>query len=175
LLRPRYRAEFATSTGWRLERELFMRLMRYGGPAGMQMFLDVLSFHLFTQLVGRLGEAAMGATTLTIRLNMIAFLPMLGVGQAVSILVGQRLGANRPDLAERTAYTGLRWAFGYMCMVAAAYVTIPELLVSIFESEQDPEKFAAIASAVPTLMLCVAIYSVADSLNLTFSYALRGS
>lgn len=175
LLRPRYRAEFATSTGWRPERELFLRLLRYGGPAGMQMFLDVLSFHLFTQLVGRLGEAAMGATTLTIRLNMIAFLPMLGLGQAVSILVGQRLGANRPDLAERSAYTGLRWAFGYMCIIAAAYVSIPELLVSVFESEQDYEKFAAIASAVPTLMLCVAIYSVADSVNLTFSFALRGA
>src|SRR5436190_8237174 len=38
----RYRDEFATASGWRLERDLFGRLMKYGGPAGMQVFLDVL-------------------------------------------------------------------------------------------------------------------------------------
>ena len=101
------------------------RLMRYGGPAGAQVFLDVLVFNFFVQLVGRLGEAALGATTLTVRLNMVAFLPMMGLGQAVSILVGQRLGADRPDLAERSAYTGLRWVFGYMSVVASAYLLIP--------------------------------------------------
>ena len=174
-LLPRYRQQFATGSGWRPERELFGRLMRYGGPAGMQMFLDVLVFHLFTQMVGRLGDAALGATTLTVRLNMVAFLPMLGLGQAVSVLVGQRLGANQPAFAERTTYTGLRWAFGYMCLVAITYVTLPELLVSIFESDKDPAKFAAVAEAVPTLLLCVAIFSLADSVNLTFAFALRGA
>src|SRR5262245_62516139 len=36
LLRRRYRDEVATLSGWRLERELFGRLMEYGGPAGGQ-------------------------------------------------------------------------------------------------------------------------------------------
>jgi multidrug resistance protein, MATE family len=169
------RAAFATALGWRPEWDLFGRLMRYGGPAGTQVFLDVLVFHLFTQLVGRLGEAAMGATTLTVRLNMVAFLPMMGLGQAVCVLVGQRLGANRPDLAERTTYTGLRWVFGYMCIVAAVYVAAPRLLVSLFESGRDPEQFAAVAEAVPGLLLCVAVYSLADSINVTFAFALRGA
>ena len=175
-LLPRYRKQFATASGWQLERELFGRLMSYGGPAGMQMFLDVLVFNLFTQMVGRLGEAEMGATSLAVRLNMVAFLPMLGLGQAVCVLVGQRLGANRPDLAERTTYTGLRWVFGYMCLVALAYVTIPELLVSIFESDaKDAALFASVADIVPKLLLCIAIFSLADSVNLTFAFALRGA
>jgi len=174
-LRPTYRAEFRTLTGWRLERELFGRLMKYGGPAGAQVFLDVLVFHVFVQLVGRLGEAATGATTLTIRLNMVAFLPMMGLGQAVSILVGQRLGADRPDLAERSAYTGLKWVFGYMSGVAALYLLIPGVLVGVFEGDRDPDSFAAVAAIVPTLLACVAVYSVADSVNVTFSFALRGA
>src|SRR4029077_11582769 len=45
LLKPKYRTEFATGAGWRPERQLFGRLLRYGGPAGMQVFLDVLVFH----------------------------------------------------------------------------------------------------------------------------------
>jgi MATE family multidrug resistance protein len=175
LLRRRYRKEYATGSGWRPERELFGRLMRYGGPAGAQVFLDVLVFNLFVQLVGRLGEAAMGATTLTIRLNMIAFLPVMGLGQAVCILVGQRLGADRPEVAERSTYTGLKWTFGYMSAVAAVYLTMPTLLVSMFEGGRDPEDFRAVAAVVPKLLVCVAAYSVVDAANITFAFALRGA
>ena len=175
LFRPKYRAEFATLRGWRPERELFGRLLLYGGPAGMQVFLDVFVFLVFIQLVGRLGEAAVGATTLTIRLNMVAFLPMFGLGQAVSVLVGRRLGEDRPDLAEKTAHTGLRWVFGWMCLVAATYLLLPELLVRLFESGRDPERFAEVAALVPHLLVCVAVYSLADAVNVTFVFALRGA
>lgn len=175
MLRKKFRVQFGTLTGWMPERELFKRLMKYGGPAGMQVFLDVLVFNFFTQLVGRLGDAPLGATTLAIRLNMIAFLPMMGMGQAICILVGQRLGANRPDLAERSAYTGLKWTFGYMCLIALAYVTIPTLLLSMFEGDKEPEKFAAIAAIVPKLLLCVAVFSLADAINVSFAFALRGA
>jgi MATE family multidrug resistance protein len=175
LLRPEHREEFNTLRGWRPERELFRRLMIYGGPAGAQVFLDVLVFHVFVQLVGRLGEAATGATTLTVRLNMVAFLPMMGMGQAVSILVGQRLGADRPDLAERSVFTGLKWVFGYMCGVAAIYLLFPGALVGLFEGGRDPEAYARVAALVPHLLVCVAVYSLADSVNLTFSFALRGA
>lgn len=175
LLRQPYRVAFATLSGWRPDRALFGRLMKYGGPAGGQVFLDVLVFNLFVQMVGRLGDAAMGATTLTVRLNMIAFLPMLGLGQAVSILVGQRLGADRPDLAEKSAYTGLKWTFGYMCAVAAIYLALPGLIVSVFEGDRSPEDFAAVAAIVPGLLVCVAVYSLADAVNFTFAFALRGA
>lgn len=169
------RAAFDTLGGWAWERDLFGRLMRYGGPAGMQVFLDVLVFHLFVLLVGRLGEAELGATTLAVRLNMVAFLPMMGLGQAICILVGQRLGGDRPDLAERTTYTGLRWVAGYMTAVAAMYVLVPRALVSLFESDVDPAKFDAIAAIVPNLLLCVAIYSLVDGVNVSFAFALRGA
>jgi multidrug resistance protein, MATE family len=171
----RYRDEFRTLSGWRPERDLFGRLMKYGGPAGAQVFLEVLVFHVFIQLVGRLGEAATAATALAFRLNMVAFLPMFGLGQAVAILVGQRLGANRPDLAERSAYTGLFWVFGYMCVIAAIYLLFPGVLVGLFQGDNDPATFAAVARIVPTLLACVAFYSLADSVNVTFSFALRGA
>ncbi len=174
-LHPVYRQAYATGSGWRLERELFWRLMRYGGPAGMQVFLDVLVFNLFTQLVGRLGNAAMGATTLTVRLNMIAFLPMMGLGQAICILVGQRLGANRPDLAEKSTYTGLWWTFGYMAVVATVYLTLPDLLLALFEGDRNSAEFAEMAAIVPKLLVCVALYSLVDAGNVAFGFALRGA
>ena len=109
LLRPRYRKEFATASGWKPEPALFARLMKYGGPAGGQVFLDVLVFNLFTQMVGRLGEAAMGATTLTIRLNMISFLPMMGWARRSASSSGSALAAialTLPSEAPTPASSG---------------------------------------------------------------------
>jgi MATE family multidrug resistance protein len=174
-LRKANRDSFATAAGWRPEPDLFRRLLNYGGPAGAQSSLDVLVFNVFFQLVGRLGEAAMGATTLAVRLNMIAFLPMMGLGQAVCILVGQRLGADRPDLAERSVYTGLKWVSSYAAIVALVYLTMPGLIVSVFEGGRDAEEFTAIAAIVPGLLFCVATFALADSVNLTFAFALRGA
>src|SRR5947208_1103224 len=51
LLRKEYRAEFNTAAGWRPERELFGRMMKYGGPAGMQVFLYVCVFNALSKLV----------------------------------------------------------------------------------------------------------------------------
>jgi MATE family, multidrug efflux pump len=65
--------------------------------------------------------------------------------------------------------------FGYMCVIAAIYLTLPTLLVSVFEGGRDPEDFAAVAALVPGLLVCVAVYSVVDSANVTFSFALRGA
>lgn len=174
-LRKKYRTEFASLSGWRFDRPLFGRLVRFGGPAGMQVFLDVVVFNVFVLLVGRLGEAATGATTMAIRLNMVAFLPMMGMGQAICILVGQRLGADKPDIAEKTTYTGFRWMFGYMAAIAAVYVFLPQTLVRLFESDREIENFEAVAAIVPGLLICVAVYSLAEAGNLAFAFALRGA
>jgi multidrug resistance protein, MATE family len=55
------------------------------------------------------------------------------------------------------------------------YLLFPGALVGAFEGNRDPASFAAVAAIVPTLLACVAVYSVADSVNVTFSFALRGA
>ena len=62
-----------------------------------------------------------------------------------------------------------------MCVVAAVYLLIPGVLVGIFEGGRDPAQFAAVAAVVPTMLACAAVYSVADSVNVSFSFALRGA
>ncbi len=176
--RPKYREQFATVRGWRLEGDLMRRLLKYGLPSGMQWSLEAISFTLFTIFVGRLGEAASNATSLTFTLNMLGFLPMMGVGQAIAILVGQRLGEDRPDLAERSAILGVKWAFGYMVVIAAGYVLFPQVLLWGFAPPAGSPQAAdwpAVAEIVPTLLIWVAVYSLADTFNVTFAFALRGA
>src|SRR5206468_3508976 len=110
MFQARYRAAFATLDGWRPEPRLFARLMRFGLPSGVQWALDGLAFMAFAFLVGRLGETEMAATSITATLNLLAFLPTMGIAQAVAVLVGQRLGQDRPDLAEHTSWAAFRLA-----------------------------------------------------------------
>ena len=63
-----------------------------------------------------------------------------------------------------------------MCVVAAVYLLDPRRAGRrVFEGDRDPESFAAVAAIVPTLLACVAVYSLADAVNVTFSFALRGA
>ncbi len=173
MLRPRYRAEYATDEVLRFEPELFRRLLRFGLPNGAMVALDGLAFTLFTFLVGTLGTAELAATSVTFTLNTLAFLPAMGIAQAVEILVGQRLGADEPDLAERTTNTGLVLGFGWMWLAAAAYATMPHALLWPFGN--DKPEWPAVAALAATLLKFVAIYSVFDAINLVASFALRGA
>ncbi|MCX8139463.1 MAG: MATE family efflux transporter [Gemmataceae bacterium] len=177
MLRKAERQRFGTGRCWQVEPDVLLRLLRYGFPAGVQLFLDALAFTIFTLLVGRLGVAAMAATSVAVTLNMLAFLPMLGLGQAVGILVGQRLGANQPQQAEAVVWLGLRWMLAYMGLIATLYVTCPTLLVAAFAPAEETAaaRFAEAAHLVPGLLLGVALYSLADAANVTFAAALRGA
>src|SRR5262249_35323344 len=83
MFRPLHRREFATLSGWRLDRELMGRLIRFGLPSGLQWALDGLAFTVFILLLGRMGDVELAASSITFTLNLLAFLPAFGLGQAV--------------------------------------------------------------------------------------------
>jgi MATE family multidrug resistance protein len=175
MFRARYRDEYATLSGWRLEPALLGRMLWFGLPSGLQWMLDGLAFTLFIMLIGNLGNVEMAATTLAVTLNLVAFMPTMGIGQAVTILVGQRLGADQPDLAERTAWTGMRQAWLMMTAVALLYVLVPDLLMWPFRSESGSAKWEDLADLVPVLLRFVAVYCLFDSINIVLSFALKGA
>jgi MATE family multidrug resistance protein len=175
LLRPHFVREFGNGWGWAFDRELFGRLMWFGIPQGIGIALETLAFALFLLFIGRLGEADLAATSIACTLNLLAFLPMMGVGQAIEVLVGQHLGADRPDEAERSVWSGLIFSASFTALVAAAYALLPELLALPFQTENDSTGWAEVIERVPLLLRFVAVYCLFDSLNLVFSFALRGA
>lgn len=176
-LRPRFRAAFHAPGGWRLDVPLFRRLMWFGLPSGVQVGLDVLAFALFTVFIGQMGKAELDASGVAYTLNLVTVLPALGIGQAVGVLVGRRLGEDRPDLAERSTWTGFKVTWLYMAAVAVLYVAIPDVMTSFFrpEDEAEADGWRHVAALVPVLMRFVAVYSLFDGMNLVFSFALKGA
>jgi len=144
MFRRRFRETYHTLKGWRYDGPLFRRLMRFGAPNGVQFVLEISGFTLFILLVGRLGTVPLAATNLTFNINTLAFLPMLGTGIAVSTLVGQYLGKDRPDLAERSSWSSLHLSVLYMLIMSAGFVGVPNLFLNPFAANADPATFEPI-------------------------------
>ena len=166
---------FHTIKGWRLERDLFVRLLRYGFPSGVQFFLEMAGFTAFVLLVGRLGIASLAATNIAFNINTLAFMPMIGCGIAVSVLVGQYLGGDKPDQAQSVVYSGFHLTLVYMIGIAAAYVLVPDVFVAPFALRADPGRFSEIYGYSVILLRFVAIYSVFDTMNIIFCSAIKGA
>ncbi len=166
---------FATLKGWRFEKDLFLRVLRFGLPNGVQFFLEMVGFTGFVLIVGRLGTASLAATNIAFNINTLAFMPMIGCGIAVSVLVGQYLGADDPRTAQRSAYSGFHLSIIYMGSIALAYVAVPDIFVAPFALNADPQVFPEIYAMSIILLRFVALYSLFDTLNLVFASAIKGA
>ena len=175
MLRPHHEEEFATRSGRLFDPVLFRRLMRFSLPNGVFAALDVLGFTLFVQFVGRIGPVELVATSVTFTLNLVAFLPMQGIGQAVEVLVGQRLGEGRPAAAARSTWAGLRLALLCTAVFLVAFLASPGPLVELFEGHESGADRDAVRALAPILLRFVAAYCLFDTFNLVFSFALRGA
>ena len=162
--------EFATRSTWRLSWSRFRQLVRIGWPAGMQQALDVLSWGvLIILMVGRFGREQLAASNIAIQYTTIAFLPGIGLGQALTALVGKYLGEKNIGVAVQRVYEGLFLAMTYMTFMGLLYFLFPAALLSVFTS--DP----AVIHAGGTIFLCVAFFQLFDAMNVTFAGALRGA
>ncbi|MGB5748624.1 MAG: MATE family efflux transporter [Desulfobacterales bacterium] len=166
---------YHTRRGWRLEKDLLGRLLRFGFPSGVQFFLEIGAFTGFVLVVGRLGTASLAATNIAFNINTLAFMPMIGCGIAISVLVGQYLGAQKPDIAQSAVYSGFHLTFFYMASIAAAYVLLPDVFVAPFAHQADPEGFAEIYGYSVVLLRFVAIYCLFDTMNIIFCSAIKGA
>jgi multidrug resistance protein, MATE family len=175
ILLPEYRMRFRTAAGWRPEPWLIARLLRYGMPTGVQYSLEVAAFAVFMVIVGRIGTDDLAASGIAFNMNMIVFMPMVGLAVAVSSLVGRYLGAERPRVAERVVGSALGMSFVYMAACGLLYVFGAPLLLAPYGAGADPASFPGIAAIATVLLRFVAFYSIFDMMNLIHAAGLRGA
>ncbi|HMP78405.1 MAG TPA: MATE family efflux transporter [Pirellulaceae bacterium] len=174
IFRAHHRQHFHTHH-WRIDRQLFGKLMYFGGPGGLQICLEVGGFSVFILMIGSLGLVELAATNLAFNVSSLAFHPVMGLSMATSILVGQYLGANREALAVRITWTSMALACFYMTTISFIYVVFPDLVLFGFFQAEPTDNREEIRAMGIILLRFVAAYNLFDAMNLVFSFAIKGA
>ncbi len=173
-LAPAARRRFGTFPRRTLDVPLMLRLLRYGSPAGVQFALELIAFNLFVVLLGRMGTLELEAANIAFSVNALVFLPLVGLGMTVSILVGQGIGSARIDAARRAVRSALVLAFLYNTVLGVLFVTAPGVILSIFTRSGDAGQIEVLRLAA-LYMRFITLYLVFDGLYIIFSHAIRGA
>jgi MATE family multidrug resistance protein len=137
--------------------------------------VEILAFALFMMIVGRIGVTPLAASGIAFNLNIIVFMPMLGLGVGVAALVGRYLGAERPAVAERAVYSAFLMSLAYMLACGLLYVGASRLLLAPYAAGAPPGSFDEVARVATVLLRFVALYSIFDMLNVIFAAGLKGA
>ena len=172
---PKFRETYHTLSGWRPNRELFARLLKFGFPNGMHYFLEVSGYTLFIILIGGYGTISLAAVNITFNLNHLAFMPLMGIGMALSIRVGHYLGNNQPEIAEKSTWSTFHLSATYILSIAAGFIFLPHIFLHMFSLKADPLQFAEISEMAVNFLKFVAVYCFFDMLNIIFSAAVKGA
>ena len=158
-------SSFATVT-----RDSIARLGRVTGPAVVEPLLLQSGFLLFSKAVTALGSAPAAAHRAAVTVESLSYMPGYGFSVACSALVGQYLGARRPDRAAVAARESVFLAATLMSLIGVMFVLIPGTLLSLF-IPSDPE---AIRLGVVCLMIA-AFEQPLMGAAMSYAGALRGA
>jgi MATE family multidrug resistance protein len=165
-----YATQFATRATWQPLWTRTRQLLHIGWPAGMQMALDILGWGvLIVLMVGQFGRQQLAASNITIQYMTISFMPALGLGQALTALVGRYIGEGKRDLAVQRVYEAVFLAMAYMALMGMIYLLFRFSFVGFFSQD------ATVIQVGGTLLLCAALLQVFDGMGIVFAAALRGA
>lgn len=124
-----------TWSDFRLNIGVMTRMARISLGGMFQFMVATASWLGLVRIVAVFGDAAIAGYTVALRIVIFALLPSWGMSNAAATLVGQNLGAGKPDRAERSVWvTG----FANMCflgLVAITFVIWAEELIGIFTTD----------------------------------------
>jgi MATE family multidrug resistance protein len=172
---PRLRHAYDTARTFRFDSALMLRLLRFGFPAAMHLWLDVGSFALFLLLTARLDAVSLAASNIAFSINNLAFMPLVGLGIAASILVGQYQGRGQSDIAARAGWTTLKMGWLYMGAIALTFLLFPHGYFVLFTGHGGEVELNEVLPVGRWMLVMMAVWGLADAANVILAGALRGA
>ena len=120
-----------------LEMKLTMMTLRLGWPIFIDRFLQNAGSLVFAKVILLYGTTVYAAHQVGLAIEAISFMPGYGIAVAAATMVGQNLGAGRPDDASLSAFEANRFAVLLMSAMALLFFFFPYVLLRLFTS--DPE------------------------------------
>jgi len=112
-----------------------LSVLRIGLPTAANGVFFALIYIGLTRITTRFGTPALAALGVGHKLEGLAYQVAVGFGLASAAIVGQNLGAGRPDRARRAGWLSVRYACLAASVVALAFLLAPRALVGVFSSD----------------------------------------
>ncbi len=143
-------------------------LLALGVPIGGALFMEISIFGAVALLIGHLGAQTLAGHQIAINLTSMTFMVPASLAVALTVKVGQALGAGEPRRARRFALLGALTSIGFGALTALAMVTLAAPVVALYNDDVGVRQLAA------HLLLFAACYQITDALQVTAAGSLRG-
>jgi putative MATE family efflux protein len=148
------------------------RMLNVGVPAGLEQMQFNVAFMAYTRIIASLGTTALAAHGVTLAIQSLTFNVGFGLSVATAALVGQSLGAQRPDLAEKAAYVTTRYSLMFMIVLGAILMIFGAQITDIFVGGEKADEVVDIGRQ---LLFVVAFAMPGLAVSLSLGGALRGA
>lgn len=153
---------------------IFTRLVRFGLPNGFGFLMDVISFTLFTFMVGNIDTVSLQASNIVMSMQPVVFTVILGLGVGIQILVSKYQGLKRPDLSVQVLKNACKIGYGYAGSISLLFFFGAPLFLHLF-IPAGTENGATIAAKAWPLMKLVSLFVLGDATYLIFGETIRGA
>ncbi|WP_224245003.1 MATE family efflux transporter [Hyalangium gracile] len=121
----------------RLEPRTMLSMLRLSGTGMFQAFVATSSWMVLARIVAVFGSTATAGYTIAMRIILFALLPSWGLGNAAATLVGQSLGAGKPERGEQAVWTAARYNMIFLGSVGLIFILAAEPLIGLFTQDAE--------------------------------------
>jgi len=121
----------------RLRWEIVRRIVSIGGLSSIGQTGTAIGFSIMNGALARIGTAVLSAFGIGNAFVSIVLMPAMGLGQATATIVGQNLGADKPDRARKGAWAGMSLSTVILLLASIVVIIFRTELIRFFLSDPD--------------------------------------
>jgi putative MATE family efflux protein len=125
--------------------DVLWSLVKLSGTGTFQVFIATASYVGLVRVVSTFGSTVLAGYTIGIRLVIFVLLPSWGLANAAATMVGQSLGAGKPERAERSVYLAGYYNLVVLGAFSVIFIAFAGTITSFFTNSPDVAREAVLA------------------------------
>ncbi len=154
---------------WYIDKEIQTKLLKISAPSAVERLVMRIGQVVYGALIIKIGTTAYAAHNIAGNIETFSYMPAIGFAVAASTLVGQNLGAEKPEEAKQVGLLSNLLATIFMVIVGLIYYIFAPQLAGIFTKD------AEVILQVTKALRIIALFQPFLSITLVITSALQGA